>query len=337
MKLSLLRVLRCPLCGGALELDEPQGVEADAPLEAGQLRCSTCRTSFPVESGIPRMLDGSLPGLAAKLREVGAWPRKAEEEGWYRPDDEVDAHLPFVTRDLGWNDVMWQATEYSFSALLEHYVRPGLRVLEVGAAKCWGAQHLVPCGCEYVGTDTLADRYIGLGRGDFYARRVGHFERVQADGERLPFAAGSFDLTYCVATLHHALDLGGMVSEMGRVTRPGGIVAALNEGTRAIGASEDVAVQRREKELGINEHVHTPLAYVAAFLRAGLVIRRVIPADGSLEAATRYRAARAALRLPRGETLVTLALRTLSSYGSISVFASPLKVTARLRSGRRRG
>ena len=337
MKPALLRVLRCPLCSGTLRLEEPPGVEPDGAVDAGQLRCSTCRTSFAVENGIPRMVDGRLPGLDAKLREIAAWPRKAEEEGWYRPDDEVDAHLPFVCRDLGWDDPLWHATEYSFSALLEHYVRPGLRVLEVGAAKCWGAQHLVPRGCEYVGTDTLADRYIGLGRGDFYAERVGHFERVQADGERLPFANGSFDLTYCVATLHHALDLGAMVREMARVTRAGGIVAALNEGTRAIGSSADVAIQQREKELGINEHVHTPLAYVAAFLRAGVAIRRVVPADGGLEAATRRRAGRLALRLPRGETLVTLALRTIAGYGSISVFASPLAVTAPLRSGRRRG
>ena len=335
MNASLLRILRCPVCGGTLGVTDSTVVGAGEAVDAGELVCSSCRTSFRVEEGIPRMLDGRLPGLEAKLREVAAWPRKAQEEGWYAADDDVDAHLPFVVRDLGWDDPMWQATEYSFAALLEHYVRPGLRVLEVGAAKCWGAQHLVPRGCEYVGTDTLADRYIGLGRGEFYARRVGQFERVQADGERLPFAPGSFDLTYCVATLHHALDLAGMVREMARVTRAGGIVAALNEGTRAIGSSEDVAVQRREKELGINEHVHTPLAYVAAFLRAGLVIRRVIPADGDLATATQYRAARLALRLPRGETLVTLALRTLAGYGSISLFASPFR--ARLRSGRRRG
>ena len=35
-------------------------------------------------------------------------------------------------------------------------LKPGMRVLEVGAAKCWGAQHLIPLGCEYVGTDILA-------------------------------------------------------------------------------------------------------------------------------------------------------------------------------------
>src|SRR5207249_2633582 len=80
---------------------------------------------------------------------------------------------------------------------------------------------------------------IGLGRGRFYADRVGDFPRVQADGEHLPFADESFDLTYCVATLHHALDLQRMANELARVTRRGGVVAAVNEGTRALGRSAE--------------------------------------------------------------------------------------------------
>ena len=91
---------------------------------------------------------------------------------------------------------------------------------------------------------------IGLGRGAFYADRVGPFERVQADGEHLPFRDASFDLTYCVATLHHALDLGAMVREMARVTRPGGVVCALNEGTRAPRASGDNVEQARRNSGG---------------------------------------------------------------------------------------
>ena len=139
------------------------------------------------------------PGIAEKRREIEGWVELARAQGWYEPEDEVDAVLPFVCRDLGWDDRNWRANEHSFSLLLDRYVRPGMRVLEVGAAKCWGAQHLVPRGCEYVGVDILADPKIGLGRGAFYEERVGPFGRVQADGEHLPFATRAFDLTYCVA------------------------------------------------------------------------------------------------------------------------------------------
>ena len=107
----------------------------------------------------------------------------------------------------------------------------------------------MPRGVEYVATDILADPKIGIGRGAFYEARVGPFARVQADGEHLPFADGAFDLVYCVAALHHALDLCRMVSELARVTRRGGVVAALNEGTRAVRASGEVEDQAEEKEL----------------------------------------------------------------------------------------
>ena len=49
--------------------------------------------------------------------------------------------------------------------------------------------------------------------------RVGY---AAADACRLPFAADSFDSTYCVAVLQHIRDLSGALGEIARVTRPGG-------------------------------------------------------------------------------------------------------------------
>src|SRR5439155_18462615 len=175
--------------------------------------------------------------------------------------------------------------------------------------------------CDYVATDILADPNIGLGRGAFYERRVGPFERVQADGEHLPFASGSFDLTYCVAALHHALDLGAMVREMARVTRRRGAVAALNEGTRALGRSGDVPEQAEEKGFGINEHVHSLWAYLWAFARAGLLVRRVEQAEGYEELARRRIAGRL-LRLPGvGRSASTLFAQSCHGYSGVSIFA----------------
>ncbi len=307
--LPLLDLLRCPLCAHALS-------EVNS-----SLRCEGCGTAFAVEEGIPRMLDDRLPGIVAKRREIEGWTAMARAQGWYAPDDEVDAHLPYVCRDLGWDDRNWRANEHSFTLLLERYVRPGMRVLEVGAAKCWGAQHLVPRGCDYVATDILADPSIGLGRGAFYERRVGPFGRVQADGEHLPFASRSFDLVYCVAALHHALDLGAMVREMARVARRGAVVAALNEGTRALARSGDVPEQAEEKGFGINEHVHTLPAYLWAFARAGLLVRRIEQAEGCEELARRRIAGRL-LRLPAvGRSAATLFAQSCHGYSGVSVYA----------------
>jgi SAM-dependent methyltransferase/uncharacterized protein YbaR (Trm112 family) len=307
-----LDVMRCPVCRGRLAEDD------------GGLRCAACGGSYPVEDGIPRMLDDRLPGIEAKRAEVAGWPAMARAQGWYEPDDEVDAHLPYLTRDLGWEDKTWRANEHSFSLLLDRYVRPGMRVLEVGAAKAWAAQHLVPRGVEYVATDILADPNIGIGRGAFYEARVGPFARVQADGEHLPFADGAFDLVYCVAALHHALDLGRMVSELARVTRRGGMVAALNEGTRALRASGEVEDQEEEKGFGINEHVHTLYAYLWAFTRAGLLVRRVEHAEGDRDLRGR-RIGGKLRRLPVvGRSAATWFAQTCYGYSGVSLFAKKM-------------
>src|SRR5438046_2516362 len=123
-----LDVMRCPVCRGSLEG------------ESAALRCLGCGAVYPVEEGIPRMLDDRLPGIEAKRGEIGGWVAMAKAQGWYQPDDEVDAVLPYVCRDLDWDDKSWRANEYSFSVLLERYVRPGMRVLDVGAAHACSAR-----------------------------------------------------------------------------------------------------------------------------------------------------------------------------------------------------
>jgi SAM-dependent methyltransferase len=303
LPLTLPPYVRCPACRG--RLDET-------------LACESCGRRYESADGIPRLLDPTAPGLDAKLRELEAWPVLAREQGWYETDDAIDAALPFLNRDLGWEDRAWGATEHGFGLLLERYVRPGTRVLEAGAAKSWASQHLVPLGCEYVACDLVVDPVIGLGRGTFFEGRVGPYLRIQADAERLPFADESFDLAFCVATLHHALDLGAMVRELARVTRRGGIVAALNEGTRAPYRSGANPEQEHEKELGINEHVHTMWAYLWAFARAGLRPLRLEYAEGPPELARRKIAGKL-LRL--GELPATLWALNAYPYAGLSLFA----------------
>ena len=44
---GLLEIMQCPRCAAPLEED----------LAASQLRCTGCQTRYPVEQGIPNMLD----------------------------------------------------------------------------------------------------------------------------------------------------------------------------------------------------------------------------------------------------------------------------------------
>jgi SAM-dependent methyltransferase len=302
---SLLELLCCPFCHARL-------VGGD-----GSISCSHCGRRYGLDGGIPLMLHEELPGAPAKLGEAAGWVAKARAEGWYEPDDAVDAVLPFVNEELGWDDLTWAANSHSFRVLLDRFVgeQRGMRVLEVGAAKAWAARFWLERDCEFVATDILADPMIGLGRGAFY----GDFARVQADGEHLPFADASFDVVYCVATLHHALDLGRMVRELARVARPGALVAGLNEGTRGVLRSADNPEQEAEKALGINEHVHTVWAYAAAFVGSGLAIRRLERADG--RPPTPY--GRVLSKLPGpGPALGTLAHLSAYPYAGVSIYAT---------------
>jgi len=296
---ALLEILRCPICRGRLQ-------------RRAEFACETCGRSFGVDGGIPLFLHDDLPGARAKKRELEGWLAKARGEGWYEPDDEIDRKLPWVDPELAGD--IWLANAHSFSLMLDRYVEPGMHVLEVGAAKCWAAPHLLARGCSYVGSDTLTDANIGLGRGSLY----GAFPRVQADAEHLPFADEVFDTTFCVATLHHALDLSAMVREMARVTRRGGLVCALNEGTRGVFASGDSPEQEAEKKLGINEHVHTVWAYFGAFVRARLRVRRMERAEGwplvGLSGVLE--------RVPKlGMTLGTLVHLSTGSYAGVSIYS----------------
>jgi SAM-dependent methyltransferase len=299
---GVLQLLCCPFCRAALIRDD------------GALVCTACRRSFGVEDGIPLMLHADLPGASEKLAEAAGWVEKARAEAWYEPDDAVDAVLPFLNEQLGWDDLNWASNSHSIRMLLDLVDGSrALRVLEVGAAKAWASRFWLERGCEFVATDILTDSKIGLGRGAFY----GDFARVQADGEHLPFPDASFDVVYCVATLHHALDLLQMVREMARVARPGGVVAGLNEGTRGVLRSPDNPEQEAEKALGINEHVHTVWAYAAAFVRSGVSIRRLERADG----APPIPFGRVLSKLPRlGPSLGTLTHLTAYPYAGVSIY-----------------
>ena len=128
-----------------------------------------------------------------------------------------------------------------------------------------------------------------------------------------------------MATLHHALDLDRMVGEMARVTRRGGYVIALNEGTRAVYRSGNAPDQAEERTYGINEHVHTLYAYLWAFGKAGLMVRRVEQADGYDEMAKR-RIAGKLLRLPLvGRSAATWFAQTTYGYQGASLFARKLR------------
>jgi SAM-dependent methyltransferase len=97
----------------------------------------------------------------------------------------------------------------------------GRDVLDVGCGAGIDLVHLARAGARATGVELslrsleLARRYLGVASLD--ARLV------QADGARLPFEEGSFDLVLCHGVLPFASDPAGIVSECRRVLRPAGL------------------------------------------------------------------------------------------------------------------
>lgn len=115
-------------------------------------------------------------------------------------------------------------------AVVGHYLRkrvdfirrlvPAGRVLDVGCGTGRLGRGLAEAGYEVWG----ADLSVGMLR-RFVARRAGR--AVAADATNLPWFDATFDLTVCVALLHHLAEPGRVaaaIREMVRVTRPGGWV-----------------------------------------------------------------------------------------------------------------
>lgn len=103
-------------------------------------------------------------------------------------------------------------------------LRPGMRVLDAGCgtgeALNWLLEEVTPDG-EVIGID-LSAPHVAAAR----SRVCGHIKVFQGNLLNAPLAPGSFDLIWCVNTLHHLHDPGLGVRSLATLLRPGGRIAA---------------------------------------------------------------------------------------------------------------
>lgn len=125
-------------------------------------------------------------------------------------------------REHWWND--------AFAAFLEETLRPrpGNTILDVGCGTGTAEISLARLRVsqlKLVGVDLVAARLQTASQTTRGMNARVHY--AAADACRLPFPAATFDSTFCVAVLQHIRDVGLAVSELARVTRPGGRVLAV--------------------------------------------------------------------------------------------------------------
>lgn len=111
------------------------------------------------------------------------------------------------------------------------YAAPGQRVLDLG---CGEGRHAITAWLDapvsVVGVDrgaadleTARQRAAEFAAPDADTPRALAFAR--ADGRRLPFADATFDRVICAEVLEHVPDYQAMLREIGRVLKPGGVLA----------------------------------------------------------------------------------------------------------------
>lgn len=96
----------------------------------------------------------------------------------------------------------------------------GKRLLEVGCGMGTDLLQFARGGAICTGVD-LTPRSIEITRHRFGTYNQGGRFLI-TDGERLPFAAESFDVVYSNGVLHHTPDTSGAIEEIHRVLTPGG-------------------------------------------------------------------------------------------------------------------
>jgi SAM-dependent methyltransferase len=181
MRLSLLPLLACPVCGGDLKFSAlDQYPSHDADIQTGGLSCGKCRREYPVRAGIPRLRPPEdVPADAAKTRESFGWE-------WLRyPGSRPGDEAIFL------EETMIPREEFA-----------GKLVLDAGCGMGRYSAVALALGAQVVSVD-MSDSLIRVAEA---AKSNPKLHPVEGDLLRPPLKKEIFDLAYSQGVLHHTSD-----------------------------------------------------------------------------------------------------------------------------------
>ncbi len=139
----------------------------------------------------------------------------------------------YLTADLEDNcQRFYASTEFTEVLRLISELLPGAqKVLDVPAGNGIASFAFAKSGFKVTAIEPDPSASVGRGAIEYIRQKEGleNITILDAYGEDIPCPDEAFDVAYVRQGLHHANDLGKMVSEVVRVTRPGGLIIAARE------------------------------------------------------------------------------------------------------------
>lgn len=254
MRKNLLELIRCPNCYQKVRTFVK--LETETEIIEGILFCEICGIEYPVVEGVPflTLINRSWRPILKELivrryihqNYLSHFTEKTLSEVEEKQAQEHLAELQCMFE---------KALQTKLGMLdLSH-----LKICDVGAGECDTTLKIAAQGAYIIGVDP---EFSHLKKAGYKITKNTYFDRVVADGHRLPFAEASFDITFCRATLHHTKNLQGVINEMARITRPKGKLLIISEPVRALGdSSYNYYRDSRDYQLGLNEEAPLYLKY----------------------------------------------------------------------------
>lgn len=253
----------------SLDLDDLVCPVDHSPLseQGSQLECQLSHC-YPVIDGIPILLpEDAIPIHPAfrrtpELVHAGSLPPQTDISSTM-----VDAYVQEnVVNTCGqlYSSLKWRLTRYPIPDIRLPQ-SSGERLLDIGCN--WGRWSISAAQKGYVvtGVDPYLEALLAARR---IAEHNGHAIRwVVADGRRLPFANGSFDVAYCYSVLQHMAleDTRDCLRQIRHILRQGG--TCLIEMPNALGPLNLVrqASRRFREPKGFEVRYHTPYTLLQEF------------------------------------------------------------------------
>lgn len=191
---EIVKILRCPDCGGALRAEVAGGT--DEHIDSGELGCSACDARYPIQGGVPDLvppgvLDG--PEWQAWKDHLATFEARRRDRR-KRPDRLVYR----LSRMRGTQPSFARFTGITTGTVLDIGCGPG------------GLRNHFRAGVRYVGLDPLP------------VAAVSEFPFARGIAEAIPFADATFTDITAISAIDHLKDVAAFCREATRVLVPGG-------------------------------------------------------------------------------------------------------------------